>query len=249
GVGRPGEVQTGKPLPERLINRLSMWKKIGAKEVVEMGAQPMWKHKGSQHKLEKLCRITREENSAEGKVHFRDELEKELGGGVVKEVDSKEIKHYNPSYMVPKKGEDHRCLEWVKRSQGLVRCRLDNIRVLTMHLGILDLGISIRETRNGLRKRSIRMWILSFQEGRERRISIRSGRSGVRDRGLRHKDRVRWQVLLQLSYHLQLARNERWRRARGMSKRETTHKTEGSGRMDRSGGIQAGEPLPERLIN
>ncbi|KAA6376023.1 MAG: hypothetical protein EZS28_028451 [Streblomastix strix] len=28
GVGRPGEVQTGKPLPERLINRLSMWSLI-----------------------------------------------------------------------------------------------------------------------------------------------------------------------------------------------------------------------------
>ncbi|KAA6375117.1 MAG: hypothetical protein EZS28_029359, partial [Streblomastix strix] len=52
----------------------------GANEVVEMGAQPMWKHKGSQRKLERLCKITREENRVQGKVHFRDELEKELRG-------------------------------------------------------------------------------------------------------------------------------------------------------------------------
>ncbi|KAA6366910.1 MAG: hypothetical protein EZS28_037563 [Streblomastix strix] len=55
--------------------------------MVEMGAQPMWKHKGSQRKLEKLCRVTMQESSEEGKVHFKDELEKELGGGVVMEAD------------------------------------------------------------------------------------------------------------------------------------------------------------------
>ncbi|KAA6353970.1 MAG: hypothetical protein EZS28_050502 [Streblomastix strix] len=40
----------------------------------------MWKLKGSQRKLEKLCRVTRQESSVGGKVHIRDELEKELGG-------------------------------------------------------------------------------------------------------------------------------------------------------------------------
>ncbi|KAA6355884.1 MAG: hypothetical protein EZS28_048588, partial [Streblomastix strix] len=77
---------------------------IGAKEVMEIGAQLMWKHKGSQRKLERLCKVTREESSMEGKVHFRDILEKELSGGVVKEVDSKETRHFNLSYMAPKKG-------------------------------------------------------------------------------------------------------------------------------------------------
>jgi hypothetical protein len=60
---------------------------------------------------------------------------------------------------------------------------------------------------------------------------------------------MRRQVQLQLSYHLQLVRNERRRKARGMSERGTTHKKEDSGGVGRHGEVQAGEPLPERLLN
>ncbi|KAA6359612.1 MAG: hypothetical protein EZS28_044862 [Streblomastix strix] len=80
-MSRTGEVQAGEPLRERLINWLNIWKQIGAKEVVESDSQQIQMHIGSQRTLEMLCSVTREESSAEGKVHFRAELDKGLKKG------------------------------------------------------------------------------------------------------------------------------------------------------------------------
>jgi hypothetical protein len=63
-----------------------------------------WKSKGALAKLDKSKRIVEVKSSASMKEIFREELMKEIKDGIVTEVMEKEVKHWNPSFIIPNAG-------------------------------------------------------------------------------------------------------------------------------------------------
>ncbi|KAH7821340.1 uncharacterized protein MONOS_8728 [Monocercomonoides exilis] len=97
-IGSPKE-----PLPGRLVNRLSEWKKIGGDKLVSRGIKARWKSPQSPIKLEERKHRQEFWGTIEMTSNNLSLLEEEWKDGVVKSIQESEVKWFNPTFIVKKK--------------------------------------------------------------------------------------------------------------------------------------------------
>ncbi|KAA6331962.1 MAG: hypothetical protein EZS28_053328 [Streblomastix strix] len=103
----------------------------------------MWRNKWSQKRLEKLCVVTREENGVEEKIRLWKELDQELISGVVNVVEVKEIRHSNPSHMVPNKGGKWRKVldcRWLNKETTKVHFKIESVKQVMESIQMAEFG-------------------------------------------------------------------------------------------------------------
>ncbi|KAH7820352.1 uncharacterized protein MONOS_2257 [Monocercomonoides exilis] len=118
-IGPPRE-----PLPERLVNRLSEWKRIGGDKLVSRGIKARWKSPLFPISLEERKHRQEFRGTTEMTSNYLSLLEEELKEGVVNPIQESEVKWFNPTFMVRKKNG-----KWRK----ILDCRILNEEVLGKH--------------------------------------------------------------------------------------------------------------------
>ncbi|KAH7820204.1 uncharacterized protein MONOS_8811 [Monocercomonoides exilis] len=118
-VGPPKE-----PLPGRLVNRLSEWKKIGGDKLVSRGIRARWKSPQSPISLEERRHRQEFRGTTETMNSYLSLLEEELKDEVVKPIHESEVKWFNPTFMVRMKNG-----KWRK----ILDCRALNEEVQGKH--------------------------------------------------------------------------------------------------------------------
>ncbi|KAH7822948.1 uncharacterized protein MONOS_14372 [Monocercomonoides exilis] len=94
-----------EPLPGRLLNRLSEWKKIGGDKLVSHCIRARWRSPQSPISLEERKLKQEFRGMKEMTNNYLSLLELELKDGVVKPIQESEVKLFNPTFMVRKKNE------------------------------------------------------------------------------------------------------------------------------------------------
>ncbi|KAH7830888.1 putative Reverse transcriptase (RNA-dependent DNA polymerase) [Monocercomonoides exilis] len=113
-----------EPLPGRLVNRLSEWKKIGGDKLVSRGIKARWRSPQSPISLEERKHRQEFRGTTEMMNNYLSLLEEELKEGVVKPIHESEVKWFNPTFMFRKKNG-----KWRK----ILGCRALNEEVQGKH--------------------------------------------------------------------------------------------------------------------